>query len=159
MRKKIIVVIGIMLLSIMMFGCRSNSDLKIPKNLELKEFYTNPTYDPAINSMGDDYIRSLNICTLAAIELYKKMDLQKKDDITIDDSFNFNDLVGNVDKIKYQRDLLKNEKELLINLNNISSNIGTYSTASNRNLDTKKEESNNLKKSIKRLLDCYSEDK
>jgi hypothetical protein len=64
MRKKIIIILGIMLLSIMMFGCSKSDDLKLPKNLELKEEYK--------SKVSAEFTETLNKIVTKYVEIYNQ---------------------------------------------------------------------------------------
>lgn len=63
MGKKIIIVIGIMLLSIMMFGCAAKGNLKVPSTLELKDEYkkdVNTEFDNKLKLIVTKYTELYN---------------------------------------------------------------------------------------------------
>ncbi|MBZ9622843.1 hypothetical protein G9F71_008255 [Clostridium sp. FP2] len=76
MRKKIIIIIGVMLLSVMMFGCGNNSKtLKISKNAELKDEYK--------SKVSEKYAENFNETIIKYVELFNKKDKLEESDLNV----------------------------------------------------------------------------
>ncbi len=138
MRKKISVFIGIMLLSLMMFGCSNNSDtLKIPKNLELKDEYK--------KDVNEKYAENFNKCTSNAIVMYKNINEMTKEDLE-----KINDLAKTLIESKSGSELSESEMLIGKKITDVNSELIYY------RLGNKSEESKvKIKEDIQVLLDLY----
>lgn len=137
MRKKIIYVIGIMLLSITMFGC-AGGKLKIPRNLDLKEVYKSQVSE----TYADNFIK----CTSYAIELYKNIDNVKSEDLP-----KFNSLEKTLLKSKSGSTLTESEMVLSKKIDTVCNDIVYYSLGNNT-----KEDKVKMKIDMQILLDLYN---
>ncbi|MBW9147297.1 hypothetical protein KTC92_02510 [Clostridium sp. CM027] len=136
MRKKIILIIGIMLLSIVMFGC-SNNDIKTPDTLELKDEYK--------KDVSEEYIKSFNECTSYAIKLYKNIDNTTEEDIK-----RMQNLTATLLESKSGSELSESEMLIGKKITDVNSEMVSYYLGSD-----KKETKAKLKTNMQSLLDLY----
>jgi hypothetical protein len=134
MRKKIIVILGIMLLSIMMFGCGKSDDLKLPKILELKDEYK--------NSVSIEFTKKLNKIVAKYIEVYNKENKLEQADL---DQF----LELSLSKDKTATDFNDTERLLIGKSSNVFRDL-----ILEYDKPTEKTKAN-LKEDIQTLLDLY----
>ena len=136
MRKKIILMFSVMLLSIIMFGC-SNNDIKTPKNLELKD-----EYKKDVSEMYPEHFKQV---TLYLIDSYKNIET-----LSVEDLKKYGDLS---EELKEGRDgdaLTQTEKLLLKKAVAVQGDLTMYV------IDGKKEETKTqLKTNMQTLLDLY----
>ena len=138
MRKKISVFIGIMLLSLMMFGCSNNSDtLKIPKNLELKDEYK--------NNVSEKYAENFNKFASHVVYMYKNIN-----DITKEDEYKSNALTKTLLESKASSELSESEVFLSSKIAQLNYDVLFYADGVNS-----KESKTKIEEDLKAVLALY----
>lgn len=135
--KKIIIILGIMLLSIMMFGCSKSDNLKIPKSLELKDEYK--------NSVSEKYAENFNKFTSHVIYMYKNIN-----DITREDESKGSTLTKTLLDSKGGSELSEPEVFLSSKIAQLNYDILFYSDGVNS-----KEDKAKIEEDLKIVLDLY----
>ncbi|MBK5239829.1 hypothetical protein [Clostridium sp.] len=141
MGKKIIIIFSIMMLSIMMFGCATDS-LKIPNKLELKDEYR--------DSVSTVYADNFNNCTSHAIYMYKNIENLSMDNSSLDDLRKSNSLYKTLFNSKDGSDLSDTEKILTGKILDITGDMIVISGD-----ELKEKYKTELIEHMKLLLDLY----